>query len=459
MKDNYIQLSLMLFLFSTSITIAQETTLSELPTAIRQRYDKDTKVIRGDTVYKQLTFNKKMLNILFTKEISNYLTESSNLNTRKAFAVLTEEDDRLFLGGSFTNPFKKRDPIDRLIGLHTLGIKADIKDKFATVFNSDELNKDLGISYKYTYIGRGKVTYSSKVKEDSSLKFDKEKVEAYRDDYLLNEFLDELVDTSTKPIIQGNSKNEILNELNGKPKNKVLNVVSKSSFDELYQKVLEEEANTVTKQKWYTNYFNWWVSLETFIPVTATEYKTSENITSNTINTSEYRPYELEFSGNFFIKTASYGSFQVRGIIEGYNNNSVRAELSDIIKPFTFIEFQQQIDESQNDGDNSFIAQLDDNKVNVGEFKEFFTTGFRGEIVYFLPDNICGKDLSFIGLSAAYEKFNGDYDAENWRLGIPFVLKDKEGKANINFEIQWREINKDHTIGFSVGIPFGKFVK
>ena len=92
-------------------------------------------------------------------------------------------------------------------------------------------------------------------------------------------------------------------------------------------------------------------------------------------------------------------------------------------------------------------------------FGSFFTTGLRSEIVYFFPDDIFGKDFSFIGLSASYEKFFGEYDAENWRLGIPLVLKDKEGKANVNFEIQWREINKNHTIGFSVGVPFGKFVK
>ena len=202
--------------------------------------------------------------------------------------------------------------------------------------------------------------------------FDKEKVAKFRKEYLLDEYLKETVQNSVKSINQTNSKNEVLNEINSKPQNKLLNVVSEKSFDEIYQKVLEEESNTVTKQKWYTNYYNWWVSLETFIPITKTEYKTSESITSNNINTSDYSPFELEFSGNFFIKTASYGSLQFRGILEGYNNNSIRAELTDLIKPFSFLEFQEQIDENQNDGDNTFFAQLDENSVNVGEFREFF---------------------------------------------------------------------------------------
>lgn len=372
MKNKYFQIIFIPLILIFSVAKAQEITIPELPTAIKQRYDKDTKLFRKDTVYKQLTFNKKMLNILFTKEISNYLSESSNLNTRKAFAVLTEEDNRLFLGGSYTNPFKKRNPIDRLIGLNTIGIKADIKDKFATVFNSSDLNNDLGISYKYTYIGRGKITYSTKKDEESDKMFDKEKVAKFRKEYLLDEYLKETVQNSVKSINQTNSKNEVLNEINSKPQNKLLNVVSEKSFDEIYQKVLEEESNTVTKQKWYTNYYNWWVSLETFIPITKTEYKTSESITSNNINTSDYSPFELEFSGNFFIKTASYGSLQFRGILEGYNNNSIRAELTDLIKPFSFLEFQEQIDENQNDGDNTFFAQLDENSVNVGEFREFF---------------------------------------------------------------------------------------
>lgn len=453
MENRILHLVIALFLTSSySMIFSQEITTPELQTYLIERYNKDTKKNNG----KELTFNKKMLNILFTKEISNYLTESSNLNTRKAFAVLTEEDNRLFLGGSFTNPFKKRRSIDRLIGLNTIGIKADIKDKFATVFSSGDLNNDLGISYKYTYIGRGTITYSSKSKKGKS---DKEKIETYRKDYLLDEFLDEKVNESVKTITQKNNKNEVINELNGKPKSKLLNTVSKSDFDALYLSILEEEADNTTKQKWYTNYYNWWVSLETFIPITRTEYKTSENIESNVINTSDYSPFEIEFSGNFFLKTASYGSFQFRGIYEGYNNNSVRAELKDLIKPFSFIEFQQQIDDSQNTGDNTFFAQLDENEVNVGEFKEFFTNGIKGEIVYFLPEKVFGKDLSFIGLSASVEQYFGEYKAKNWRLGIPVVLKDKDGKSTVNFELQWREINKNHSVGFSIGVPFGKFVK
>lgn len=458
MKIKYFQCTLLFFFIFTGYSIAQETTAPELPTTIRQLYDKDTKIFREGEVKDTLAFNKKMLNILFTKEISNYLTESSNLNTRKAYAVLSEEDNRLFLGGSFTNPFKKRNPIDRLIGLHTLGIKADIKDKFTTVFSSDELNNDLGISYKYTYIGRGVITYSTRDSKKAK-NSDRKKVEEFRKKYLLDEFLELESKKSIETASQKQSKTDVVNQLEGKSVSKLKNQIPKSTVNELYQKVLEEEAETVVKQKWFTNYYNWWISLETFIPVTETEYKTSENITSNQINTSSYSPFEFEFSGNFFIKTAGWGSLQTRGILEGYNNNTIRAELTDEIKPFTFLEFQEQIDENQNEGNNTFFAQLDDNNVNVGEFREFFTTGLRGELVYFFPDKLWGKDFSFIGLSASYEKFFGDYDAENWRLGVPFVLKDKEGKATINFEVQWREINKEHTIGFSIGVPFGKFVK
>ena len=80
-----------------------------------------------------LTFNTKMLNVLFTKEVSNYLSESTNLNTRKSFAILNDKNNRLFLGGSFAYPFN-RNKYDKLTNLFTLGVKADSKDGFANIF-------------------------------------------------------------------------------------------------------------------------------------------------------------------------------------------------------------------------------------------------------------------------------------------------------------------------------------
>lgn len=42
---------------------------------------------------------------------------------------------------------------------------------------------------------------------------------------------------------------------------------------------------------------------------------------------------------------------------------------------------------------------------------------------------------------------------------MPKSLKNSKGDYDINFEIQWRKINKNHFIEISIGKIFGKFVK
>jgi len=98
-------------------------------------------------------------------------------------------------------------------------------------------------------------------------------------------------------------------------------------------------------------------------------------------------------------------------------------------------------------GENIFT-----NNVYKTEYDNFATGKLELEVVAFLYKGM-------ISISPAIEKNVGKYDATNWKLGIPVSLKDKEGKPTLNFELQWREINTQHSIGISVGYNFGKFVQ
>jgi hypothetical protein len=63
-----------------------------------------------------------------------------------------------------------------------------------------------------------------------------------------------------------------------------------------------------------------------------------------------------------------------------------------------------------------------------------------------------------LGISAAYQLNIDEFSNNSWRLGLPFSFKDSDGKRTVNFEIQWKEVNKNHFIGISVGHAIGNFI-
>lgn len=92
--------------------------------------------------------------------------------------------------------------------------------------------------------------------------------------------------------------------------------------------------------------------------------------------------------------------------------------------------------------------------VYLGEYDRFVTGSVKAEFVSYIF-----KKGTF-GISGALEQFVGEqYNPLNWKLGIPFSLKDKEGKPTVNFELQWKELNGEHLVGVGVGLAFGKFIK
>ena len=88
----------------------------------------------------------------------------------------------------------------------------------------------------------------------------------------------------------------------------------------------------------------------------------------------------------------------------------------------------------------------------ANNFEQFTTTALSLENIRYLYRNM-------IGISGALEMNVGkNYNPLNWKLGIPVSLKNKEGKSNISFELQWKEINKNHFVGLKAGFNFGKFI-
>lgn len=226
---------------------------------------------------------------------------------------------------------------------------------------------------------------------------------------------------------------------------------------EMKTKYTDKEATYIIKKKLYNLSHTWWVSGDSYVPVSKSEYHTVDNLSSTNYKSTPYRPYELSIAyTNFWERNESSPYNKLTGILSNLliwkgttlltfkgsllANNSAKASL---IKSYAFDEYVGQ-------GivvDTVSMAKVGSETVYVGNFEEFITPKLSARYVY-MP-------FSFIGVSAAVEKSFGKVNDLNWRLGIPVSLKDKEGKAKVNFELVWREVSKEHSFGLSIGLPIG----
>lgn len=368
------------------------------------------------------------LNSFFATKISTYLSEASDLSLSKSFAVLDNTDGRLFLGGTF-NAKQSIDQFQRF--LFTAGVKVNVKDGFASLVGSDGFNNDIGVSVKTTIFGRGIIWF------DEDPKTHKDKVENKRNE-IKNELLVDFDDAVTKLKRYQYGESTI-----GK-------FVTKYQ-EKMKEEFAKKEAAYIIQDSLFNVSHTWWISADVYIPVTKSSYKTVPDFSTASLNTSIYRPFEFNVTyTNFWEKNKWIGNVI---LLPGVTQFTVKAGLlannsasASIIESYSFDKYLTRTVVA----DTSFLAKLKSDDVYVGKLEKFLTPKVSARYVY-MP-------LSFIGVSAAIEKYFGKIDDLNWRLGVPVSLKDKEGKSKINFELVWREIQKKHSIGLSIGLPIGNTI-
>ncbi len=373
------------------------------------------------------TYNDKMLNILFASEVSSYVGDSKDLTLQQAYAILKTSDNTLFLGGSFD--FRGEDKTTKLSHLLTTGIKAKVKDGFANFFKNGDLQNDMGINLKYHFIGRGIIYFDDK----------EEEIKNYREKILMSKY-QEKVEEYAKNVYP--KEKEVIDSSfsNNQQKNERIQSLLSKKAAEIYEDLVEEEIKHIRKFKIYNMLWDWWFSSEVFLPVSKSEYNIIGDISTTDIQPESYFPWKIIAGGTSYWKWSNGKSLYISGFGEVKNNNNIETEILN--------EYELPVASPVNPD------LIEDTEiVYVGDFNSFVTSTLNAEIVSFLFSE--GR----FGLSAGIEKNFGEYNALNWKLGIPFSLRDKEGKPTVNFELQWKEVNKNHFVGLSIGFTFGKFIQ
>lgn len=397
------------------------------------RYENDMTSRDG----KKRDFNDKMLNVLFAGKVGSAFGGSNDLSLKKFFASLDAGDNSISIGSNFDN---RDDELKRLKWIFSSGLKMKAKNKFATFYkNGDFQDSNIGIFIKATLIGRGSINYDDKNTINKTIKR-RDAIIAYRknlySDYKLK--YEKLI---------GEKKDIVNRQLDLKKYSQEAEmpqaILDKKS-DELYISMAKEEIKYTEDNKLYRFLFDHWLSADIYIPFGQNKYKTTSDVLLNSLAERNFFAISGSLTYNVMLLFSSGESlfFKAKGSVKN-NNNIVVDDLNST--PFQTVTAA---------ADNiTVITNTDDGYIT--DYKKFVTTTLTIEPAFFTFNNS-------VGFSPAIEFNAGKYNKTNWKLGIPFSLKDKDGKPKVNFELQWKEIKtfktSDHIVGVSVNFLFGEMI-
>jgi len=387
-------------------------------------------------------YNTQMLNLFFAQEVATFFGGSSDLALQKYYATINTKDETIDFGVNFET---RESEFDKLNTILTAGFKLKTSDNFGVILkDGDFQNDNVGITFKYVKVNKGVINYASKLNSDGTIKLDRSGItRAYRNEILYPKYED-LIKTYIKELKVEFDRIKSLDELKYREgysyeaniKNK-----AKAKKASLYKALVEEEIKYIKSNNLYRYVFNHWWSFDAFIPMGRQSYLISDANSNAVTETKRFWNLEASAGYTLFMKFSNKSTFFVNPRLTFINNNTI---LSEKLKATTFQTTVMQSETQQAITQSSQVYVLD-------EFKDFFTPTLSFDGAVFLKQDL-------VGFSFGADKSFGDYDEFNWRLGIPISLRDKEGKPNINLELQYRDINNTSQIGLSASFIFGKLL-
>jgi hypothetical protein len=404
----------------------------------------------------------RALNVFFADKVGSYLSEGGDLSLFQNYATLNSSDGKFTINHNFS----WKDDNERIRNLLTIGVKTNIADGFASVFEDKKFKNDLGITLKYTSLGKGTVCFDACSQSTTNKKMkltQKEKMNLERA-YILNVLEKQIrekaaeIDASFAAITLEDALEKNVSENIDKikqvdtVKNEQLLKAYNNLKEEYEQEFAKQQAKKLGESKNFNLIMTHWTSISIYLPVTSQKYTVGSDFLSN-FNEENTYPWEINLAQNWIFESTRKGRFFISLNFGVGQNNSIKTEKIEKTTKERFLNLPpDQID-------TMLLGKLKSDEVYVGAFSQFTTPIARIQGVWFPP----GWN---VGISVQGEKSFGTYDPLNARIGIPVRLKNQEGKTNVNFELQLRmfdlsnSVNPDKSrgdktsVGVSVGLPF-----
>lgn len=397
---------------------------------------------------KEKILSEQAFNKIVGKTISTYLSNSNDLNFNKAFALLDNTDDKLYVGGNI--PLRSKIS-GRLYSFISLGAKTNISDKVSEIFNKVELSNDVSVETKITF----PLFYSIKFDGNKYQRIKKPKNKIFETSQKNSMDLQRtkiIQDKKAKAIkelknlcesLTGISNNENKDEAI-KDSIKIVEEKIRQIKEDLENGFYDDEASAFneSKNKFSNSYKSMWFSITGSFPISETKYSISENFKTYPHDVFYY-PISCSARITWVHDYYKYIKYFVNiSYIAGKSNtildNSIKqSSLNKITK----------ID--------SVSSVTNSTKVYYSIFNQYFSDNLKGQIILYPKPN----KNTYIGVDifSNFELSTGD---ASWGAGIPISVKGKDDKSPINFEIIVNKINqpKRITLGISLLLPFSSLI-
>ena len=342
--------------------------------------------------------HNKTLNILIGDVLNQFLP-SAKISTQRLSFILDDEDNSFSLMGNFDPRFSKTS-YQSFIASAGLKLKGEPSGSFYN-FKDSIWAENIGAQIKITWFVPGTLSKNA----DQNLRT------------ILKDYREKAI------------KNQVLETLEAK------SITDK----EILELIASQEAEYILKNDLYVYMRKYWFTIQGYIPLTKSSKTFTNTPNASMLSKHQFEAWDASISGNAFFKFKNI-SFSASISSRIYQNNNI---LTKTVKKRTFTTFDVSPEEQP------ALTQTD--TYYYGNYEEFTSGQVKAEGAFLVNE--------LVGLSAAIEQnFWNGYDALNWKLGIPLNLKNKDGESSIAFELQWREFNKQHYLGISVGKAFGKFL-
>lgn len=397
----------------------------------------------------EVLYGGKTLNLLFAKKLATNFNTSNDLTLQRSYFNINAAEKSFSIGYNLDN--RCGDPLKQLNWVFSVGAKVIASNEFAAIATgSDFQENNIGLNLKYSYINNGRIGWKTANGKQMQPQIFNFAIKPLPQDSIIKRHKAFLYDKYDKKVAAFNKdeipairkRDSIIYGEEAMDAAAVKGVKAKSA--QLFYDMISEEIDFVESNGLYTTIFNSWWTIETYIPLGDKEYDiTPINENNKARNVSLY-PFNINVSYNFFKQKSNNFSYfgKFLGTLKGNSNIDVNG--------LTAKEFQSI---TTTNGEPTLTSPV--SAIEVSKFDRFVTTSLKAEVAFFYKE--------WIGFSPSIEKNFGIYDGVNWKLGIPFSLKDKDGKPTVNFELQWRETktltSSQHLFGFSTSFFFGDLIK
>ena len=381
---------------------------------------------------------------IFLADKTGYLSESNDLSLYTNYVTLNTAEGKFTINHNFQKATGIDEPIKKLL---SVGVSANVANSFAATFLDKKFENELGLTVNYKWLHKVKTHFSGCNQKQTmdalraaivhSLEIEMNKK--------ATDFLNAIDKTDTAEIPGQNMA--------------VAKSLAVQNFYNGLKETYEERFATLQAEKLTaTNNFSFvstgWTSVRAYIPLIFPQY-----IIASTEATpfNEQHPYPLKLTVQHTRLWESSKKGRLFFTVGGnllFNNTKLSYALD-----------KTDITTYKNLGgtDTIHLAQLNNNKVYIGNYSTFITPALTGRLVYYPP-------ASHIGVSFLIEQNFGKYNLLNGRLGIPIVLinRKKTPAANVEFYIHFFDINHSvsqdkkygnkTSVGFGIGIPCSRLM-